>query len=72
MQSFNAIFFLFCSGQLHHLTHAGLAGRVNESRQPGGLNWGPYHEDDNKFANRDPVSTAMFSYLDFIFFFSVE
>ncbi|KAI7802456.1 UPF0606 protein KIAA1549 isoform X1 [Triplophysa rosa] len=42
-------------GQLHHLTHAGLAGRVNDSRQPGGLNWGLYHEDDNKFANRDPV-----------------
>lgn len=54
---------LLCSGgQMHHLTHAGLAGRVNDSRQPGGLNWGPYHEDDNKFANnRDPVSTVMFS-----------
>ncbi|XP_055030194.2 UPF0606 protein KIAA1549 isoform X1 [Misgurnus anguillicaudatus] len=44
-------------GQLHHLTHAGVAGRVNENRQPGVLNWSPYHEDDNKFANnRDPTS----------------
>uniref|UniRef100_A0A8C2BG86 Si:ch211-1e14.1 n=1 Tax=Cyprinus carpio TaxID=7962 RepID=A0A8C2BG86_CYPCA len=37
--------------QLHHLTHAGLTGRVG-----GGLNWSPYHEDDNKLANnREPV-----------------
>ncbi|XP_016386296.1 UPF0606 protein KIAA1549-like [Sinocyclocheilus rhinocerous] len=37
--------------QLHNLTHAGLTGRVGDSRQPGGLNWSPYHEDDNKLAN---------------------
>ncbi|KAA0715127.1 hypothetical protein E1301_Tti008822 [Triplophysa tibetana] len=44
-------------GQMHPLTHAGLPGRINDSRQPGGLNWGLYHEDDNKFANnRDPTS----------------
>uniref|UniRef100_A0A671M4P1 UPF0606 protein KIAA1549-like n=1 Tax=Sinocyclocheilus anshuiensis TaxID=1608454 RepID=A0A671M4P1_9TELE len=43
--------------QLHHLTHAGLTGRVGDSRQPGGLNWSPYHEDDNKLANsREPTS----------------
>ncbi|XP_052008744.1 LOW QUALITY PROTEIN: UPF0606 protein KIAA1549 [Xyrauchen texanus] len=43
--------------QLHHLNHVGMTGRVSESRQPGGLNWGPYHEDDNKLANnRDPTS----------------
>ncbi|XP_051579871.1 UPF0606 protein KIAA1549-like isoform X2 [Myxocyprinus asiaticus] len=42
--------------QLHHLNHVGMTGRVSESRQPGGLNWGPYHEDDNKLANnREPV-----------------
>ncbi|XP_073707002.1 UPF0606 protein KIAA1549 [Garra rufa] len=42
--------------QLHHLSHVGLTGRVGDSRQPGGLNWSPYHEDDNKLANnRDPV-----------------
>uniref|UniRef100_A0A672NZF7 UPF0606 protein KIAA1549-like n=1 Tax=Sinocyclocheilus grahami TaxID=75366 RepID=A0A672NZF7_SINGR len=42
--------------QLHHLTHAGLTGRVGDSRQPGGLNWSPYHEDDSKLANnREPV-----------------
>ncbi|XP_077049736.1 UPF0606 protein KIAA1549 isoform X5 [Siphateles boraxobius] len=42
--------------QLHHLTHAGLTGRVGDCRQPGGLNWSPYHEDDSKLAyNREPV-----------------
>ncbi|XP_026143028.1 UPF0606 protein KIAA1549-like isoform X1 [Carassius auratus] len=42
--------------QLHHLNHVGLTGRVGDSRQPGGLNWSPYHEDDNKLANnREPV-----------------
>uniref|UniRef100_A0A8C1ZZK7 Si:ch211-1e14.1 n=1 Tax=Cyprinus carpio TaxID=7962 RepID=A0A8C1ZZK7_CYPCA len=43
--------------QLHHSTHAGLTGRVGDSRQPGGLNWSPYHEDNNKLANnREPTS----------------
>ncbi|XP_051725710.1 UPF0606 protein KIAA1549 isoform X2 [Ctenopharyngodon idella] len=37
--------------QLHHLSHVGLTGRVGDSRQPGGLNWSPYHEDDSKLAN---------------------
>lgn len=42
--------------QLHHLSHAGLTGRVGDCRQPGGLNWSPYHEDDSKFTNnREPV-----------------
>ncbi|XP_043072597.1 UPF0606 protein KIAA1549 isoform X2 [Puntigrus tetrazona] len=41
---------------LHHFSHVGLTGRVGDSRQPGGLNWSPYHEDDNKLANnREPV-----------------
>lgn len=43
-------------GQLHHLSHVGLTGRVGDSRQPGGLNWSPYHEDDSKLANREPTS----------------
>ncbi|XP_058607722.1 UPF0606 protein KIAA1549 isoform X2 [Onychostoma macrolepis] len=43
--------------QLHHLTHVGLTGRVGDRLQPGGLNWSPYHEDDNKLANnREPTS----------------
>ncbi|XP_050991526.1 UPF0606 protein KIAA1549 isoform X2 [Labeo rohita] len=43
--------------QLHHLAHVGLTGRVGDGRQPGGLNWSPYHEDDNKLANnREPTS----------------
>ncbi|XP_060779657.1 UPF0606 protein KIAA1549-like isoform X2 [Neoarius graeffei] len=41
--------------QLHHMTQVGLSGRVNESRQPGALNWGPYHEEDFRPVNRDPV-----------------
>ncbi|XP_051513138.1 UPF0606 protein KIAA1549-like isoform X1 [Myxocyprinus asiaticus] len=46
--------------QLHHITHVGLTGRVSENRHPGGLNWGPYHEDDNKLANnRDPVHGSL-------------
>ncbi|XP_067276298.1 UPF0606 protein KIAA1549 isoform X1 [Pseudorasbora parva] len=43
-------------GQLHHLGHVGLTGRVGDSRQPAGLNWSPYHEEDSKLANnREPV-----------------
>lgn len=42
----------FTGAQLHHLTHVGLTGRVGDRLQPGGLNWSPYHEDDN----REPVS----------------
>ncbi|XP_053091032.1 UPF0606 protein KIAA1549 isoform X2 [Pangasianodon hypophthalmus] len=41
--------------QLHHMTQVGLSGRVNEGRQPGALNWGPYHEEDFRPVNRDPV-----------------
>ncbi|XP_016318437.1 UPF0606 protein KIAA1549 isoform X1 [Sinocyclocheilus anshuiensis] len=42
--------------QLHHLAHVGLTGSVGDGRQPGGLSWSPYHEDDNKLANnREPV-----------------
>nr|XP_684863.4 UPF0606 protein KIAA1549 isoform X2 [Danio rerio] len=41
--------------QLHHLSHVGLTGRINDSRQLGGSNWSPYPEDDNKLANnREP------------------
>lgn len=48
---------LFTGAQLHHLSHVGLTGRVGDSRQPGGLNWSPYHEDDSKLANnRESVS----------------
>lgn len=48
---------LLTGAQLHHLSHAGLTGRVGDCRQPGGLNWSPYHEDDSKFTNsREPVS----------------
>ncbi|XP_067276300.1 UPF0606 protein KIAA1549 isoform X2 [Pseudorasbora parva] len=44
-------------GQLHHLGHVGLTGRVGDSRQPAGLNWSPYHEEDSKLANnREPTS----------------
>uniref|UniRef100_A0A672PVC5 UPF0606 protein KIAA1549-like n=1 Tax=Sinocyclocheilus grahami TaxID=75366 RepID=A0A672PVC5_SINGR len=43
--------------QLHHLAHVGLTGRVGDGRQPGGLSWSPYHEDDNKLVNnREPTS----------------
>ncbi|KAK3548702.1 hypothetical protein QTP70_017254, partial [Hemibagrus guttatus] len=41
--------------QLHHMTQVGLSGRVNEGRPPGALNWGPYHEEDFRPVNRDPV-----------------
>ncbi|XP_053533870.1 UPF0606 protein KIAA1549 isoform X3 [Ictalurus punctatus] len=41
--------------QLHHMTQVNLSGRVNEGRQPGALNWGPYHEEDFRPVNRDPV-----------------
>lgn len=52
---------LFTGAQLHHLSHAGLTGRVGDCRQPGGLNWSPYHEDDSKFTNnREPVSVNTF------------
>lgn len=56
---------LFTGAQLHHLAHVGLTGRVGDGRQPGGLNWSPYHEDDNKLANnREPVSPETLSCLD--------
>ncbi|XP_060734080.1 UPF0606 protein KIAA1549 isoform X1 [Tachysurus vachellii] len=41
--------------QLHPMTQVSLSGRVNEGRQPGALNWGPYHEEDFRPVNRDPV-----------------
>ncbi|XP_053356588.1 UPF0606 protein KIAA1549 isoform X2 [Clarias gariepinus] len=41
--------------QLHHMTQVGLSGRGIEARQPGALNWGPYHEEDFRPVNRDPV-----------------
>ncbi|KAL7871085.1 hypothetical protein SRHO_G00085820 [Serrasalmus rhombeus] len=45
--------------QLHHLTQVGLSGRLSENRQPGGLNCGPYHEEDFKRpANRDPAHSS--------------
>ncbi|KAF5895448.1 uncharacterized protein DAT39_014840, partial [Clarias magur] len=40
--------------QLHHMTQVGLSGRGIEARQPGALNWGPYHEEDFRPVNRDP------------------
>ncbi|GAA6089911.1 UPF0606 protein KIAA1549 isoform X4 [Tachysurus ichikawai] len=41
--------------QLHPMTQVSLSGRVNEGRQPGALNWGPYHEEDFRPVNRDPT-----------------
>lgn len=59
-----------CVGaQLHHMTQVGLSGRVNEGRQPGALNWGPYHEEDFRPVNRDPVSVTFPYYIHFLSFF---
>lgn len=59
-----------CVGaQLHHMTHVGLPGRVNEGRQPGALNWGLYPEDDFRAVNRDPVSVSFPYYLHTLLFF---
>lgn len=51
------------------MTQVGLSGRVNEGRQPGALNWGPYHEEDFRPVNRDPVSVTFPYYIHFLSFF---
>ncbi|XP_062860330.1 UPF0606 protein KIAA1549 [Trichomycterus rosablanca] len=40
---------------LHHISQVGVSSRVGDSRQPAALNLGPYHEEDFRPANRDPI-----------------